>query len=172
MQMSQPLTTKNFSRSSLRDHESARSVLMRMAEDHARAERIRTLKSDRPDLTWEQIADHVGVKERSVHNWAATGGIKYENAEKLAELFGVSVDYIWRGEGGSVATMDGDTPDLLGALSPEDAKEIPARLDAIETDVAEIKKLLRQLMQQVAALRPPPTEPGSPPSRRRNPPDR
>lgn len=137
--MSQAITTKKFSRASLRQHEAMRSVLQRMAEDQARAERIRALKEGRPDLTWEKIADHVGVKERSVHNWGATGGIKYENAEKLAELFGVAVDYVWRGpdaddDGLKVASPNGDGDGGAGAGS---------QLDRIERDIAEILRLLR-----------------------------
>jgi hypothetical protein len=68
-----------------------------MAADQERADRIRALKQARPDLTWRRIADHVGVTERSATDWQSKGGIEYANAEKLAELFEVDVDYIWRG---------------------------------------------------------------------------
>lgn len=69
-----------------------------MAADQERAERIRALKQERPDLTWRRIAEHVGVTERSATDWQKKGGIEYENAVKLAALFQVDVDYIWRGE--------------------------------------------------------------------------
>jgi hypothetical protein len=74
-----------------------------MAADQERAERIRALKQARPDLTWRRIADHVGVTERSATDWQKKGGIEFENAKKLAALFEVDVDYIWRG-------TESDTP--------------------------------------------------------------
>jgi hypothetical protein len=72
-------------------------VLLRMAADQERADRIRALKLERPDLTWRRIADYVGVAERSATDWQKKGGIDYDNAKKLAALFEVDVDYIWRG---------------------------------------------------------------------------
>jgi hypothetical protein len=75
-----------------------RSVRLRMARDTERAERIRQLKADRPDMTWGYIADRVGVRERSVIEWQRTGGMGSANAEKLAEVFGVSFDFLWFGE--------------------------------------------------------------------------
>lgn len=63
-----------------------------------RAARIKELKEGEPDLTWKAIADHVGVEERAAKAWAATGGISYINAKRLAELFaGVDADFIMRG---------------------------------------------------------------------------
>lgn len=72
-------------------------MLLRMAADQERADRIRALKLERPDLTWRRIADYVGVAERSATDWQKKGGIDYDNAKKLAALFEVDVDYIWRG---------------------------------------------------------------------------
>lgn len=68
-----------------------------MAADQERADRIRALKLARPDLTWRRIADYVGVTERSATDWQKKGGMEYDNAKKLAELFEVDVDYVWRG---------------------------------------------------------------------------
>jgi hypothetical protein len=75
-----------------------------MAADQDRADRIRALKQARPDLTWRRIADHVGVSERAATDWQKKGGIEYANAKKLAGLFEVDVDYIWRGT--ELATPD------------------------------------------------------------------
>lgn len=72
-------------------------MLLRMAADQERADRIRALKQERPDLTWRRIADFVGVTERSATDWQVKGGISYDNAKRLAELFEVDVDYVWRG---------------------------------------------------------------------------
>lgn len=88
---------RNIRPASLPRHEAARTVLTRMAADQERAERIRALKQQRPDLTWRRIADHVGVTERSATDWQRKGGIEYDNAKRLAELFEVDIDYLWRG---------------------------------------------------------------------------
>jgi hypothetical protein len=96
MQRSSP-RKHNHRPASLRGSGGARTVLLRMAADQERAERIRALKQERPDLTWRRIADHVGVTERSATDWQRKGGMEYDNAKKLAELFEVDVDYIWRG---------------------------------------------------------------------------
>jgi len=69
-----------------------------MAADQARAQRVRQLKDEHPELTWRQIAEHIGVAERSAVAWAKTGGMEYANAKKFAELMGASVDWLWRGE--------------------------------------------------------------------------
>lgn len=69
-------------------------MLLRMAADQERADRIRALKQARPDLTWRRIADAVGVTERSATDWQVKGGISYENAKKLADVFEVDVDYV------------------------------------------------------------------------------
>lgn len=93
-----------------------------MAADQERADRIRALKKGRPDLTWRRIADYVGVTERSATDWQTKGGMEYANAEKLAELFEVDVDYIWRGPSESERAPS--------PFAGQDA--IADRLDAIE----------------------------------------
>jgi hypothetical protein len=101
-----------------------------MAADEERAERIRALKQGRPDLTWRRIADHVGVTERSATDWQKKGGIEYDNAKKLAELFEVDVDYVWRG-------VESDTP------SPFAGQDDTAdRLDRIEERLTRIEDML------------------------------
>jgi transcriptional regulator with XRE-family HTH domain len=99
-----------------------------MAADQERADRIRALKDERPDLTWKDIADAVGVTERAAAEWARSGGMDPKNARKLAEVFRVHEDYIWRGE-------QSDTPDLMsGPLRAGDAAQldrIEAKLDAL-----------------------------------------
>jgi hypothetical protein len=99
-----------------------RSVRPRMAKDTERAERIRRLKADHPDMTWGYIADRVGVKERSAVEWQRTGGLSSVNADKLAEVLGVSFDYLWFGE-----ERTRPTPDLSGAVS----SRIDAKLDQV-----------------------------------------
>jgi hypothetical protein len=101
-----------------------------MAADQERADRIRALKQQRPDLTWRRIADYVGVAERSATDWQVKGGIEYANAQKLAKLFDVDVDYIWRG-----------TPEEERAPSPFAGQDALAdRLDAIEQALREARQ--------------------------------
>jgi hypothetical protein len=80
---------------------SAHTLLLRMtdnADKEGRAERIRQLKEDHPELRWQAIADHVGVTLRAAQAWPKTGAIAYPNAKRLAELFHeIDVDYIMRG---------------------------------------------------------------------------
>lgn len=123
--MSQVLTSRRRTATSLRGHRDAHTVLLRMALDEERAKRIRQLKEDRPDLTWAQIAEAVGVKERSAIDWQKTGGISYENCKKLAKLFKVDRDWLWAG------TEQG-TPDLMGALGDQ------TQLDRIEAKLDEL----------------------------------
>lgn len=108
---------------------SSRTVLVRMAHDEARAERIRDLKANRPDLTWGRIADAVGVRERSALLWQQTGGIGYETAKKLADVFEVDADWLWSGR-------DGESPDLMAAIGNADGESqldrIERRLEALE----------------------------------------
>ena len=87
----------------------ARTVLLRMAADDARAQRIRDLKAARPDLRWSDIADAVGVRERSAIEWQKTGAMAHDNAVRLAGVFDVDVDWLWRGP-------RAETPDLIAAL--------------------------------------------------------
>src|SRR4051812_13463506 len=98
--MNQALMKKNLSGASLRRPKPARSVLLRMAADERRAKRVDALKKAHPELTWKEIADHVGVSERSAHSWRATGEIGPKNARKLTAFFQslgdqIPDDYIW-----------------------------------------------------------------------------
>lgn len=111
-----------------------------MAADQERADRIRALKQGRPDLTWRRIADHVGVTERSATDWQTKGGITYENAEKLAAIFEVEVDYIWRG-----------SPTEERAPSPFAGQD--ALADELAAIRAEIQSLRRERSQEAADIR-------------------
>jgi isopentenyldiphosphate isomerase len=129
----------NTRRAPLRASHSAHTVRLRMAADQERADRIRALKQDRPDLTWRRIADHVGVTERSAADWQVKGGIDYTNAEKLAELFEVDVDYIWRGPV--------DTPDLS---RPDPQTEWMTRMEALidrQNDLLERQSLILERIE-------------------------
>jgi uncharacterized coiled-coil protein SlyX len=138
--MSQYPTRRKLTPGSLRGPRTAHTVLLRMAQDSERADRIRTLKEARPDLTWRRIGDTVGVSERSALQWQKTGGIEYENAKTLASLFEVDFDWLWRGP-------KPDTPDLLPSVS--------GQLDGVSTEfrgrVDQIEERLRRIEANVTA---------------------
>lgn len=122
-----------------------------MAADQERAERIRQLKQDHPEFTWEQIAHHVGVTPRAAQGWQVTGSIAYTNAKKLAELFDeIDVDWIMRGP-------RPETPDLMGALDGR-RTDLDERLAAIEREQSETNRLLRELLGRKKPLRFPPVK--------------
>lgn len=97
-----------------------------MAADEDRADRIRALKKEHPEFTWQVIADRIGVSLRAAQSWQEKGGMEYENAKKLAKLWGEDVDYIWRG-------ARPETPDLLAG----------SQLDRIEAKLNEVLERLR-----------------------------
>lgn len=132
--MSASPTTQNLSRASLRRNRTPRTVLIRMAQDQARADRIRAWKQEHPELTWGTIAEKIGVTERSAIEWQATGAISYENAKKLAKLMSRDVDWLWSGP-------KGDTPDLPAALNGGPGPQ----LDRIEQALADISERLGAL---------------------------
>jgi hypothetical protein len=122
----------------------ARTLLLRMAADEARAERIRLLKEGHPELKWQAIADHVGVTLRAAQAWANTGSIAYGNAKKLAELFdGIDVDYVMRGPVPSTgATSEESQLDRIEGLLEEVLSRLPELDDraALERDEEEAER--------------------------------
>jgi hypothetical protein len=104
-----------------------------MAADQERADRIRALKKEHPETTWRAIGDHVGVSPRAAQAWQEKGGIAYDNAKKLAELWDEDVDYIWSGK------REG-TPDLMGSLNGD-----RDQLDQLDRKLDEVLSLLRAL---------------------------
>lgn len=101
--------------------------------------RIRELRENSAE-TNRSIAEFVGVGERSVAAWLAGGGIAWDNAKKVAELFGVDVDYIWRGK------LKSSTPDPF-------ATESTAADDEIHQLRAEIAALRTELRAGLATVR-------------------
>jgi hypothetical protein len=132
---SQLIAQKKFVVGSSRPARTPRTVLLRMARDQARADRIRALKQEHPEYTWAAIADYVGVSPRAAQSWQEKGGIAYENAKKLAELWGEDLDYIWRGP-------RGDTPDLMSTLAGEDLEVL---LRGLRAEVARLRKQVDRL---------------------------
>lgn len=119
--------------------------LREMMEDAERrqqiSERIRSSR-ERKAFTQPQVAKRVGVELRTYQNWEAGGGTSHENYELLAEILGVSFDYLLTG----------------GDVGPV-REDVLSRLDATEDRAAELREAvgaldgkLDRLLAQVAAL--------------------
>jgi hypothetical protein len=134
--MSQVLTKRNLMKSSLWGADDPRTVLLRMAANQERAERLRLLKAETPGVTWRQVAEHCNVVERSVYGWLRNGAMEYDNAVKVAEFFsahGRPTRARWLYFGNPAAS-----PDLMDAMRTEEGETVSARLSRIETMLAEL----------------------------------
>jgi DNA-binding transcriptional regulator YiaG len=137
--MSQAFMKKPRAGASLRGSRTAHTVLLRMAADEARAQRIRDLR-EQTELKWRELAQYVGVSERSAHQWGSTGAISQPNAMKLAELFrkhgaDIEPDYIWRGKRPSA-------PNLMNVLSNNESQ-----LDRIEAEQQALNAKLDRILE-------------------------
>jgi transcriptional regulator with XRE-family HTH domain len=124
--------------------------------------RIKELRDNSAE-TGRTIADYCGVSVEAVRNWIAGKGISYENAEKVAELFGRDVDYVWRGrEKGKKAKPIGSpfevaptTEDLPDAVSAA-VEALRIELVATRTQLlARIEKAQKAQEAQLRKLAPP-----------------
>lgn len=112
-------------------------------------ERIRSLRENSAE-TNRSISDYCGVGERSVAAWVAGDGISYKNAKKVAEMFEVDIDWLWRGR----EKPEGSPLDVLSAqASATELVDLRERLDRIEQALALL--LAERGLEQVA----PPSEP-------------
>jgi hypothetical protein len=140
---------------SLRRRRDAHTVLIRMARDEARAERIRGLKGRYPDgdPSWAQIAQYVGVAERSAVAWQQTGEISRTNAIKLAQFFQekgerIDDDYVWSGP-------KPDTPNLLEVLNGDGDRldEAIGQLKQLVERQVLVERAVEGLAREIAELR-------------------
>lgn len=127
---------KTFANTSLKLRNSPRTVLLLMAENLERADRIKDLKKKRPALKWRLVAEAAGVKERTVVGWAQKGALSYEHAEVLAEVAEVDLDWLWRGPAQ-------ESPDLMSALAQPEVRD---QLDQIEALLRENHQMMRDLL--------------------------
>jgi transcriptional regulator with XRE-family HTH domain len=147
---------KNLTAPSLPASRGTTSLRLRWLMDEQQrleiGERLKDLRDNSPE-TNRSVGDAVGVSERTVAEWSAgRQGMTYEHAKKVAELFDVDIDWLWRGKG------RGATPDLMGQLDggsvilnrvEQMCQEIGERLEALEAGqgaiVAEILAALEQM---------------------------
>lgn len=135
----------NYQAPSLRPRRSVSTVALRyLMEQQQKIEigqRIRERRENSAE-TNRSIADYCDVSVEAVRNWIAGKGIAYDNAEKVAKLFGVDFDWLWRGE------EKGSTPDVMGTLSPNGSKQ----LDRIERLVGDLSQAVAELGADVGKL--------------------
>lgn len=115
------------------------------------SERLRELKHNSAE-TNESIADAVGVKERSVAGWLSPTkpqAISYDNAKKVAALFNVSIDWLWRGK--EDITVPADFIDRFVALEKE-VKQL--RRDAKPSAAQAAKQAAEKVKARRSASRP------------------
>lgn len=112
--------------STLTASDKAQRVLHQLMEQRQAieiGERIRELRNNSEE-TNGSVADYCNVRERTVAGWVAGEGISYKNAKRVAELFQVDIDWLWRGRRSSP----------LDALSaPVSQAELDERLGWIES---------------------------------------
>lgn len=116
--------------------------------DAERGDRIKWLREEKLHLTQEGMADKVGVTLRGYQEWEAGGGIKWDNAKKLAKAAGVTPDWIMSGD-------REETPDLSSGQSPMDRveialKELRAELAATQDAVVGLDARLTKELRAIA----------------------
>lgn len=147
---------KNLTRTSLSAPRSATTLRLKFLMDEQQrieiGQRLKELRENSPQ-TNRSVGDAVGVTERTVAEWAAgRQGMTYDNAKKVAELFGVDLDWLWRG--------DKETPDVMKALSPNGRAVTADDLQALHTELRELRRevaaaeerVLRQMAEHRKAL--------------------
>lgn len=106
------------------------------------------------DLTLEEVAKHLGVTTGSVWNWCQRGKIPGDRIYQIAEVFGVSADWLRTGVGDMRPKKSTDVKDLT-----EDELIIELVRRRVERLSPEKKVLVlnfaRELLAQNAENRPP-----------------
>src|SRR3954469_15518212 len=141
------LTNPHFANVSSRSKPWPRSVAIEMAlEQRAIGRRIAELREDRR-LTQPVVADRVGVSLRAYQKWeAGTSAPAWRNLEQLAEVFGVSADYLL----GAVQEHRQDAQDQLDRMEAELAA-IRVELGTQGTQLTELQRLLARIARSGAS---------------------
>lgn len=95
-------------------------------------EKLQRLRRAR-SWTQEQLAERIGVSRQSLSKWESDGALPDTvNVVALADLFGVTTDYLLREEGTAQATPAADAPEASSAPPQPgwrmSARELGARL--------------------------------------------
>lgn len=105
-------------------------------------ERIKALRKERR-ITQPALAELLGYRTvRGYQKAEQTGGMEYERYEKLAEAFGVPVDYILRGDanGDGPAEGSGQIADLAAQVADlaRTTAELVATVQRLETQIQQM----------------------------------
>ena len=143
----------NYPSGSLKARGSATTVALRVLMDQAQkleiGQRIRALREDSAE-TNRSIADYCGVSVEAVRNWIAGKGIAYDNGEKVAKLFEVEFNWLWRGQGEPRARPA--TPDVLGTLTRSDSellRDVASQVGQLASQVASTEAEVRELLRRI-----------------------
>lgn len=133
--------------------------LMEKQQAIAIGERIWELRENSEE-TNGSIADYCNVRERTVAGWVGGEGISYKNCKRVAQLFRVDVDWLWRGRKGADPEQPFDRMgsneaaelrDSVAALSGQ-MERVLEQLATLGTAVAEVQ----QAQQDQQGRKPPP----------------
>jgi transcriptional regulator with XRE-family HTH domain len=96
--------------------------------------RIRELR-ERRGFTQPQVADRIGAQLRTYQKWEGGGGTSGENYERLAEVFGVSYDYL-----------------VMGRESEPVPEDILGRLDEIREEMGTLGEQQQEMLKRLNSL--------------------
>lgn len=117
------------------------------------ASRLRELY-EASDETYLSIADALDVRERTVASWLSPTNpepISYKSAKKYADHFGVSIDWLWRGE--EDIRVPADFMERFAALEKE-VKELRSDAsDELEQDLEDAARRSESSGQRTAKLK-------------------
>jgi transcriptional regulator with XRE-family HTH domain len=92
--------------------------------DYARAETFRRLREQR-HLSQEEAAHEIGVSVKTVRSWEHGGGIKWANAKRVGEFYGVEPEALVDRE---LHAEEGDRLEEIGAK----IDEVLVRLNSLD----------------------------------------
>lgn len=95
---------------------------------------------ERNDRSQKELMDYLGIKKSAFTDWKAGKSRSYlKYASEIAAYFGVTTDYLLRGEtdtpkkpaGNKADELDQEFSDLIAQLSPEQRELVKAQIKGI-----------------------------------------
>jgi transcriptional regulator with XRE-family HTH domain len=120
------------------------SSFHRQMADFARGELFRELR-ERRHLSQEDAAHELGVSVKTVRTWEKGGGVRWTNAQRAGEFYGVDPERLVSRD------PDDETPDVIGVLSERPA-QAEAQAEILER-IAELAASLADLHLEVGTIR-------------------
>lgn len=107
--------------------------------DVARGERLKKLREEGKHVSQATAAHEIGVSEKSVRSWEKGGGIKWKNARRAGEYYGVDPESLVTREGEDDGEVE--LPEAGGDPDQKLAKLLAGQARLL----AEVAKVQRQL---------------------------